>query len=77
MKIVAGLEKLSTKQYVSPSDLAAVYAALNDKDKAFEWLHQAYANRCSFLPYLKVDRAYDPLRSDPRFTELLKQMNLT
>ena len=77
LKIVAGLEKLSTKQYVSPSDLAAVYAALNDKDKAFEWLHQAYANRCSFLPYLKVDRAYDPLRSDPRFTELLKQMNLT
>jgi len=77
LKIVTDLEKLSTRQYVSPSDLAAVYAALDDKDKAFEWLHHAYDNRSSFLPYLKVDRAYDPLRSDPRFTELLQQMNLT
>lgn len=77
LKIVAGLEKLSTKQYVSATDLAAVYTALNDKDKAFEWLNKAYDNRSGFLPYLRVDRAYDPLRGDPRFSELLKQLNLT
>ena len=57
-------------------DIAAAYAALDRRDEAFQWLSKAYENRSSFLPYLKVDRAYDTLRADPRFMELLKHMNL-
>jgi len=76
LKILEDLQKLSAKQYVPPVDIAAAYAALDAKDLAFQWLNRGYENRSSFLAYLKVDRAYDSLRSDPRFAELLKRMNL-
>jgi hypothetical protein len=48
------------------------------KDKAFEWLGKAYEDRSigSTFVTIKVDPIYDPLRSDPRFTDLLRRMNL-
>jgi TolB-like protein/tetratricopeptide (TPR) repeat protein len=70
------LVELSNKIYVSPLEIAAVYAALGDKDQAFRWLDKAYGERTSSLIYLRVDRAYDPLRGEPRFTDLLQRMKL-
>jgi hypothetical protein len=55
---------------------AVIYAALGDKDKAIEWLEKAYAEREYYLTYAKVDPAFDPVRSDPRFQDLLRRMNL-
>ena len=56
--------------------LAAVYAALGEKEEAFRWLEAAYKERCSFLPWLMVNPAYAPLRSDPRFQDLVRRMHL-
>lgn len=62
--------------YVSPYGLAAVFAALGDKDQAFAQLEQAYEERSFYMDFLKVDPELDTLRSDPRFQDLLRRMNL-
>jgi hypothetical protein len=61
---------------VPPYRIATVYAALGDKDLAFAQLERAYAQRSFFLDFLKVDPELDSLRSDPRFQDLLRRMNL-
>ncbi len=69
------LEKLNTtEKYVSPTELAILYAALGDREKAFVSLEKAYTGRDFKLNDLKVEPAYDPLREDPRFQELLKKV---
>jgi hypothetical protein len=52
--------------------------AWGDKDKAFEWLEKSYEERSQGLAgnYIKVSPTYDPLRSDQRFADLLRRMNL-
>lgn len=42
---------------------------------ALEWLEKAYEDREPRMAYLKVDPIFDPLRSDPRFRDLLRRMN--
>ncbi len=60
----------------SPYRLAALYADLGDKDQAFRWLETAYQERDWQLEGLKTDFYLDPLRSDPRFTELVRKVGL-
>ena len=62
--------------YVPSFDVAAVYAALGEKERAFEWLDRAYEERAARMVYLGTDPRYDPLRSDPRFADLLRRMGL-
>jgi len=47
---------------------------LGEKDKAFEWLEKDYDDRAILA--IKVAPYFDPLRSDPRFADLLRRMNL-
>jgi hypothetical protein len=53
--------------------IAEVHAALGEKDRAIQWLDQAYQNRDFFMTFAGTDPALDPLRSDPRFAVLLKK----
>ena len=57
-------------------DIAADYALLGEKNKAFEWLEKAFQEREVPLVYLKVDTSFEALRSDPRFNDLLRRMGL-
>ncbi len=56
--------------------VAEIHAWRGEKDRAFEWLERAYEVRDPGLSYLKFDQMLDKVRSDPRFTALLKRMNL-
>jgi TolB-like protein/Tfp pilus assembly protein PilF len=56
--------------------LAATYALLGDKDAAFAELEKSYRARDWFLQRLKTDPFMEPLRGDPRYTEMLKRLNL-
>ena len=71
------LSALSKQRYIAQKSLAAIYAALGDKDKAFERLQKAYQEHSigTGLP-IKEFPGFDPLRSDPRFADLLRRMNL-
>lgn len=53
---------------------AKAYVELGDKEKAIAVLNEAYENRESTLSWLKVEPQWDPLRTDPRFGELLRKM---
>jgi serine/threonine-protein kinase len=76
LKIIEDLKSLSKKRYISPYMIVLIYASLNDKDPALDWLQQAYEERVGDLIYLKVDPFLDNLRSDPRFAGLLKKVGL-
>lgn len=56
---------------------AELFARMGDKDRAFENLKYCISNRYHPMTQIKVNPFFDPLRSDPRFKELLRQMNLT
>ena len=73
-EILETLQKLSSENHVSPASIAIVYANLGDTDEAFEWLELAFEERAAYLRLLKVDPLFDPLRSDPRFQDLLERM---
>jgi TolB-like protein/Tfp pilus assembly protein PilF len=76
-KIISRLKQLSAHSYVPSVYTALVYTGLRDKDRAFEWLNKAYAERCEYLVYLPTEPIADPLRNDPRFEELLKRVGVS
>lgn len=55
-------------------DMAEIFAQLGKKDQAFEWLEKAYEERYFMMMYLKVAPNFDPIRSDPRFTDMLRRV---
>jgi hypothetical protein len=63
-------------RYVSPIWVARSSALLGEEDQAFDWLERAYGERDNWLVYLKVDRWWDGLRLDPRFTDLVRRVGL-
>jgi tetratricopeptide (TPR) repeat protein len=73
-QVLDRLTDLSKQKYVPAVYWAQIYAGLGQKDKAFEWLEKGYGDRSIFA--IKADPEYDPLRSDPRFADLLRRMNL-
>jgi tetratricopeptide (TPR) repeat protein len=75
LKIMAELNQLSKRAYVSSYDVAMVYAALGQKDRAIAELERAYEEHSTGLKWLRVDWRFDDLRSDPRFQKLLRRMN--
>lgn len=76
-KAIAELEEIGKTLYIRRYYFASIYATLGAKDKAFAELEKAFAERDVFLPRSTEDPFMDPLRGDPRFTDLLKRMNLT
>jgi len=65
-----------TDLFVSGYDRASVFAALGQTDDAFAALEVGYQSRAEWMSYLKVDPQMDTLRRDPRYTNLLKRLNL-
>jgi len=71
--IAVETEKLSGNDY---RGMALAYSALDENDKAFEWLEKSYQMHEESLCSLKVDHKLNNLRSDPRFTLMLDRVGL-
>ncbi len=73
-KILEELKQQAKRRYISPGTIADLYGVLGDKDQAFALLDKAYDERDNMMVLLKVEPMFDPLRSDPRFTDLLRRV---
>jgi TolB-like protein/DNA-binding winged helix-turn-helix (wHTH) protein/Flp pilus assembly protein TadD len=71
------LRERAGPKYIAADDIAAVYIGLGDTDRAFEWLHQACEERATALVNMKVEPAFDGLRGDRRFADLLRCVGLS
>jgi tetratricopeptide (TPR) repeat protein len=71
---LAKLNEFSKQNYVSPLAFAEYYAALGDRDRAFEWLERGYRQRAPGLIELEVSYVWDNLRTDPRFHSLERRV---
>jgi tetratricopeptide (TPR) repeat protein len=76
-KILGELQRQSKVTYVSPYMIGAIYSGLGQRERAFEFLEKAYEERSPDIAYfVRVDLRMDPLRSDPRFRDLLRRVGL-
>lgn len=75
-KMISRLQELSKQQYVSPFQTAVVYAGLDERKQALNWLEKARDERFNWLPFIKVDPVLKNLRSEPRFIELARSLGL-
>src|SRR6266849_8914932 len=76
LRMIEKLKAASKEGFVPALFVALVYGGLEDKGQAFTWLEKAYEERFNRLAYLKVDALWDPLRSDPRFADLLRRVGI-
>ena len=74
--IAREIEDKFAKGEADGRDVAVVYAGLGENDKVFEWLEKDFQNRNTSLTELRLEFPFAPLRSDPRFKDLAKRMNL-
>jgi tetratricopeptide (TPR) repeat protein len=75
-KTLTELKGRSAQTYVQPIAMAMIHVLLGARDQAFDWLQKAFEDRSTGLVYLKVDPVWDPVRTDPRFGELLARIGL-
>jgi tetratricopeptide (TPR) repeat protein len=76
LKIARELEGRTADAYVPGPAIALVYAGLGDTDRALQWLVRGYEQRDRWMVFLKVEPRFDPLRTDPRFADLLRRLRL-
>ncbi len=78
LKLVGKLKRIEAEEsgYVAPFGLIWAYAGLNDKDQAFAWLERACEEHRDRIVWLNVDPLLEPLRSDPRFHDLVRRIGL-
>lgn len=76
MALIKELEKKYAAGEATGQDLAAAYAGLGDKDRAFEWLEKDYAARSGTLQFVRSLPEFESLRSDARYLDLVRRMNL-
>jgi len=73
-KVLEGLTKASKQNYFPPYLFAAIHVAMGENEQGLSRLEEAYAERDPYLVHLKKDAAFDPIRSDRRFQDLLRRV---
>ena len=75
-QILRQLADAAKEQYTPSMAFAVVHVGLGENDQALNWLEKAYEERFNRLAYLRLEPVWDALRPDPRFTDLLRRINL-
>jgi hypothetical protein len=74
VKLLNDLKMRSNPSHSHASEIAVIYVALGDTDQAMNWLEKGYEER--FNPSVLLRPGFDPLRSDPRFEDLVRRIGL-
>jgi len=75
-KVIAKLKSLSTRRYVPSLYVALIHTGLGEKNEAFRFLEEAFNERTEYLVYLGTEPHADPLRDDPRLSDLMKRVGV-
>jgi tetratricopeptide (TPR) repeat protein len=75
-RVLKEMTELATQRYVPPQEFAIIYIGLGDNDNAFAWLEKAYEERFAGLIYFTVEPIFSNLKSDRRYLELVRRLNL-
>ena len=75
-KIIAELTERATHEYIDETLIVYIFTALGDKDQAFAWMEKGFQSRAGNLPWMIMEPKFDPLRSDPRFGQFVRQIGL-
>jgi len=75
VKLLSDLKKRSNSSYSNASEIAMIYVALGDTGQALNWLEKGYEER--FNPSVLLRPGFDPIRSDPRFQNLVRRIGLS
>jgi len=70
------LRQIYSQGSIAPDPVLWAYLGIGDRDQVFEWFERAYKDHSNVLTSLKVNPAFDPLRDDPRFQELMRRIRL-
>jgi hypothetical protein len=72
--LIAKLERPASKRYVLPYNIAKIYSAARNADRAFDWLETAYNEGNPYLIELNSEPVFDPIRHDSRFSNLMRRV---
>jgi TolB-like protein/Tfp pilus assembly protein PilF len=75
-RLLAELKRRRKQGYIPAAAFVNAYLGLGDNEQAFYWLEQAYKEQSNILQFLKTHPYFDPIRGDPRFTELVHRVGL-
>ncbi|HEX7253949.1 MAG TPA: hypothetical protein VF376_13785, partial [Thermoanaerobaculia bacterium] len=73
-QVLARLEEISKTHYVCPYEVGVIHIWLGEKDEGLRLLEKGYEVRSACIPFTKVDPRLDPIRSDPRYADLMKRL---
>jgi pentatricopeptide repeat protein len=76
LRLLAELKRRKQAGYIPAAAFVNAYLGLGDSEEAFYWLEQAYKEQSNILQFLKVHPYFDPIRSDPRFADLIRRVGL-
>jgi len=76
-RVTEEMVQRSRKRYVCAYEVATTYAGLRDRESAFAWLRKSLDERADCSPWIAADPKLDPLRSDPRFQDLLRRLGIS
>ena len=74
--MLAGIEHYGQTNYVPPYFLAMIHTSIGETDKAFYWLEKAYQERTGWMPWIKLEPRLDGLKTDARFSDMLRRIGL-
>jgi tetratricopeptide (TPR) repeat protein len=76
LRLLGELKRRNQSGYVPTAAFVNAYLGLDDREQAFAWLERAYQEQSNILELIKVHPYFDPLRGDPRFTDLVRRVGL-
>jgi tetratricopeptide (TPR) repeat protein len=74
LKLAAALDNASKTRYICAYEVAELHLSLGETDKAFEWMRKGVAEQCDCMMWLRAEPWIDPMRTDPRYVELMKRV---
>jgi len=76
MQLLHEMENPPRGDFVSPYDIASVYAGLGEKEQALAWINRADEARAVMIPFAGIDPLLNPLRAEPRFEAIVRRVGL-